>query len=223
MPEGKPEQALAGLLGRALESLRVVRRHWSTFVVVAGLCIFATWLVTWLCLSQQAALLKSQNALLQDRINAFASTPPSQWRHLGDRARGLLLAGLEHPDNHFKVLIVYATADSESRKYSAQFVDGACSECAAARGCPDDLFRYGSCGRHDHRNSVGAGREAQGNSVVRGIGRSLLILGKTSRRRCAGRFRLVRRAQAVVRLCFLAAGQRACLKRSKRAPNRMTL
>jgi hypothetical protein len=125
MPEGKPEQALAGLLGRALESLRVVRRHWSTFVVVAGLCIFATWLVTWLCLSQQAALLKGQNALLQDRINAFASTPPSQWRHLGDRARGLLLAGLEHPDNHFKVLIVYATADSESRQYAAQFVDAA--------------------------------------------------------------------------------------------------
>jgi hypothetical protein len=125
MAEEKPEQAWAALLDRATQSLRVMRRHWQAFVVVAGLCIFATWSVTWLCLSRQVALLKSQNALLQDRINAFASTPPSQWRHLSDRARGLLLAGLEHPDNHFKLLIVYATADSESRQYAAQFVDAA--------------------------------------------------------------------------------------------------
>ena len=125
MPEGNPDQATAGLLGDGRESLRVMGRHWATFAVVAGLCILATWSVTWLCLSQQVALLKGQNALLQDRINAFASTPPSQWRHLSDRARGLLLAGLEHPDNNFKVLIVYATADSESRQYAAQFVDAA--------------------------------------------------------------------------------------------------
>jgi hypothetical protein len=125
MAEGKPEKTLTSLRGQGLESLCAMRRHWLTFVVVAALCIFTTWLVTWLCLSQQVARLKGQNALLQDRINAFASTPPSQWRHLSDRARGLLLAGLEHPDNNFKVLVVYATADSESRQYAAQFVDAA--------------------------------------------------------------------------------------------------
>lgn len=125
MPERKPKQPLAGLLSHAAQSLGVMRQHWVTFAAVAGLCVFATGLVTWFCLSQQVALLKSQNALLQDRINAFASTPPSQWRRLSDRARGLLLAGLEHPDNNFKVLVVYATADSESRQYAAQFVDAA--------------------------------------------------------------------------------------------------
>jgi hypothetical protein len=125
MPERKPKQPLAGLLGHAAQWLGVMRQHWVTFAAVAGLCVFATGLVTWFCLSQQVALLKSQNALLHDRINAFASTPPSQWRRLSDRARGLLLAGLEHPDNNFKVLVVYATADSESRQYAAQFVDAA--------------------------------------------------------------------------------------------------
>jgi hypothetical protein len=125
MSEEKPKQPLASLPSHASQSLRVMRRHWVTFGVVAGLCVFATWVVTWFCLSRQVDLLKSQNALLGDRINAFASTPPSQWRRLTDRARGLLLAGLEHPDNNFKVLVVYATADSESRQYAAQFVDAA--------------------------------------------------------------------------------------------------
>jgi hypothetical protein len=32
---------------------------------------------------------------------------------------------LEHPDNNFKVLVVYATAEGESRQYAAQFVDAA--------------------------------------------------------------------------------------------------
>jgi len=125
MPEGKPEQTLASLRGQGLQWLCLMRRHWVLFLVVAGLCSFATWSVTWLSLSRQGAMLRSRNALLQDRMNAFASTPPSQWRHLSDRARGLVLAGLEHPDNDFKVLIVYATADSESRQYAAQFVDAA--------------------------------------------------------------------------------------------------
>jgi hypothetical protein len=125
MPEGKPNQPSARLLIRASESLRVMRRHWVTFGAVAGLCVFGTGLVTWFCLSRQVELLKSQNALLEDRISAFASTPPSQWRRLSDRTRGLLLAGLEHPDNNFKVLVVYATADTESRQYAAQFVDAA--------------------------------------------------------------------------------------------------
>jgi hypothetical protein len=125
MPEGKSRQLLASLLAHALQSLRVMRRHWVTFVAVAGVCVIGTGLVTWFCLSLRVDLLKSQNSLLQERINAFASTPPSQWRRLSDRARGLLLAGLEHPGNDFKLLVVYATADSESRQYAAQFVDAA--------------------------------------------------------------------------------------------------
>jgi hypothetical protein len=125
MPGGKPKQPSASLLGHAPESLRVMRQHWVMFAAVAGLCVLGAGLGTWFCLSQQVELLKSQNALLQDRINAFASTQPSQWRRLSDRARGLLLAGLENPDNNFKVLVVYATADSESRQYAAQFVDAA--------------------------------------------------------------------------------------------------
>jgi len=125
MPEAKPKQPLAGLLRHAPATLCVMRRYWVTFAAVAGLCVLGTGLATWFCLSQRLELLKSQNALLQERITAFASTPPSQWRRLSDRARGLLLAGLEHPGNDFKVLVVYATADSESRQYAAQFVDAA--------------------------------------------------------------------------------------------------
>src|SRR5260370_35851040 len=125
MPEEKPKQPLASLSGHAWESLRVMRQHWVTFAAAAGLWVLGTGLVTWFYLSQQAELLKRQNALLGDRINAVASTPPSQWRRLANRARGLLLAGLEHPDNNFRVLVVYATADSESRQYAAQFVDAA--------------------------------------------------------------------------------------------------
>jgi hypothetical protein len=125
MPRGKPGQALDSLRRHAPAALGVMRRHWAMFAAVAGLCVLGTSLATWLCLSQQIELLKGRNALLQERIDAFASTPPSQWRRLSDRARGLLLAGLEHPDNNFKVLVVYATADSESRQYAAQFVDAA--------------------------------------------------------------------------------------------------
>jgi hypothetical protein len=125
MPEKKIEQESAPLPGNARESLRVMRAHWASFVLVAGLCIFATWLVTWLILSQQLATLRSENAVLQDRANALASTPPSQWRRLSDRARDLILAGLEHPDNNFKLLVIYATAESEARQYAAQFVDAA--------------------------------------------------------------------------------------------------
>jgi len=69
--------------------------------------------------------LHNRNAVLQDRINALASTAPSEWRRLSDRARGLLLAGLQHPDNNFSLLVIYASPDNESRQYAAQFVDAA--------------------------------------------------------------------------------------------------
>ena len=125
MPGGKPSQPLANFVAHALRSLRVIRRNWITFATVAGVCILATALVFWLSWSQSIDALKSRNALLQARIDAFASTPPSQWRRLNDRARGLILAGLEQPDNDFKMLVIYAAADSESRQYAAQFVDAA--------------------------------------------------------------------------------------------------
>jgi hypothetical protein len=125
MPEGKSSQPLATLVARALRSLRVIRRNWITFATVAVVCMLATALVTWFSLSHRIDALKSRTALLQARVEAFASTPPSQWRRLNDRARGLILAGLEQPDNDFKMLVIYATADSESRQYAAQFVDAA--------------------------------------------------------------------------------------------------
>ena len=124
MPEEKAG-LLTSLVARTRRSLRVMRRNWGTFVVVAGICILATASVNWLSLSHRLHVLKSRNAALQERINAFASTPPSQWRRLNDRTRGLILAGLQQPDNDFKLLVVYAAADSESRQYAAQFVDAA--------------------------------------------------------------------------------------------------
>jgi hypothetical protein len=102
-----------------------MRAHWAMFAAVAGLCILATGLAVWACMSREVAALRSRNAVLAERIEALASTPPAQWRRLSDRARGLLLAGLEHPDNDFKLLVVYAAPDSESRQYAAQFVDAA--------------------------------------------------------------------------------------------------
>ena len=124
MPEEKAS-LLTNLVARARRSLRVIRCNWGTFVVVAGVCILATASVNWFSLSHRLHVLRSRNAALQERINAFASTPPSQWRRLNDRTRGLVLAGLEQPDNDFKLLVVYAAADSESRQYAAQFVDAA--------------------------------------------------------------------------------------------------
>jgi hypothetical protein len=125
MPEGKPRSAPSRALAHASESLRVMRQHWALFAAAAGICMLAAFLVSWFFWSPQLDDLRGRNAVLQERIDALASTPPSQWRRLSDRARGLLLAGLEHPDNNFTVLVVYATADSESRQYAAQFVDAA--------------------------------------------------------------------------------------------------
>ena len=46
-----------------------------------------------------------------------------RWAAFATVAIVCILAGLENPANDFKVLIVYAAADSESRQYAAQFVD----------------------------------------------------------------------------------------------------
>jgi hypothetical protein len=124
MPEAKHKELSAGLR-RPQPAVRLLREHWPSFLIASAVSIFASWLVTWLLLSQQIASLQQQNGLLQGRIDALASTPPSEWRRLSDRTRGLLLAGLEHPDNEFKLLVVYAAPDSESRQYAAQFVDAA--------------------------------------------------------------------------------------------------
>jgi hypothetical protein len=110
---------------RATSPLRVLRAHWAMFAALAGVCILGTALAVWLVMHRAIATLENENDVLAARIEALASTPPAQWRRLSDRARGLLLAGLEHPDNDFKMLVIYAAPDSESRQYAAQFVDAA--------------------------------------------------------------------------------------------------
>jgi hypothetical protein len=110
---------------RATSPLRVLRAHWALFVALAGVCVLGTALAVWFAMHRQIAALENENDVLAARIEALASTPPAQWRRLSDRARGLLLAGLEHPDNDFKLLVIYAAPDSESRQYAAQFVDAA--------------------------------------------------------------------------------------------------
>jgi hypothetical protein len=106
-------------------SLHVVRTHWALFAALAVVCILGTALAVWLAMHREIAALENENTVLAARIEALASTPPAQWRRLSDRARGLLLAGLEHPDNDFKLLVIYAAPDSESRQFAAQFVDAA--------------------------------------------------------------------------------------------------
>jgi hypothetical protein len=125
MPEEMPTRAPPSVRARALGYLCVVRQHWGLFAAAAALGVLAGWLASWGVLSRHLDRLQGENAVLVQRIDALASTPPSQWRRLTDRARGLLLAGLQHPDNKFTVLVIYATADSESRQYAAQFADAA--------------------------------------------------------------------------------------------------
>jgi len=125
MPEGRTNAQAADLIAGTRRSLRVIGRNWGTFATVAGICVVGTALGMWLAFSPRLHLLESQNSVLQQRINAFASTPPSQWRRLSDRTRGLILAGLEQSANDFKLLIIYAAPDSESRQFAAQFVDAA--------------------------------------------------------------------------------------------------
>jgi hypothetical protein len=110
---------------RAAHPLRVLRAHWTMFAALAGVCILGTGLAVWFAMHREIAALENENDVLAARIEALASTPPAQWRRLSDRARGLLLAGFEHPDNDFKLLVIYAAPDSESRQYAAQFVDAA--------------------------------------------------------------------------------------------------
>ena len=102
-----------------------LRAHWAMFAALAGVCILGTALAVWFAMHREIAALENENDVLAARIEALASTPPAQWRRLSDRARGLLLAGLEHPDNDFRLLVIYAAPDSESRQYAAQFVDAA--------------------------------------------------------------------------------------------------
>ncbi len=125
MPEGQMISPLANPIARMRQSLRAIRRNLGTFASVAGICILGTALAMWLALSPRIHSLKIQTSVLQERINAFASTPPSQWRRLSDRTRGLILAGFEQSANDFKLLVVYAAPDSESRQYAAQFVEAA--------------------------------------------------------------------------------------------------
>ena len=110
---------------RVADALRVLRAHWAMFAALAGVCILGTALAVRFAMHREIAALESENNVLAARIEALASTPPAQWRRLSDRARGLLLAGLEHPDNDFRLLVIYAAPDSESRQYAAQFVDAA--------------------------------------------------------------------------------------------------
>ena len=124
MPERK-SGPLPDFVAQVRRSLELIRRNLVTFGVVAGICILATATATRFSMSKRIDVLKNRNAVLQARINAFATTPPSQWRRLSDRTRGLILAGLEQPDNQFNILVVYAVADSESRQYAAQFIDAA--------------------------------------------------------------------------------------------------
>src|SRR5204862_631427 len=118
-------QVFSHLSLRALRSLRLIRRGWTTFAAVVFLSVIATAAAIWFPLSHRIDVLKRENAVLRQRIDAFASTPPSQWRRLSDRARGLVLAGLETAAEDLKVLVIYASADSEARQYAAQFVDAA--------------------------------------------------------------------------------------------------
>ena len=110
---------------RVADALRVLRAHWAMFAALAGVCILGAALAVRFAMHREIAALENENNVLAARIEALASTPPAQWRRLSDRARGLLLAGLEHPDNDFKLLVIYAAPDSESRQYAAQFVDAA--------------------------------------------------------------------------------------------------
>jgi hypothetical protein len=110
---------------RGGEHLRLVRQHWTTFAAVAGLCILATGVAAWIYAAHRIKALEDDNDLLADRIEALAASAPSQWRRLNDRARDFLLAGLQHPDSNFKLLVVYAAPDSEARQYASQFIDAA--------------------------------------------------------------------------------------------------
>ena len=125
MAEGSEPSPALRSRAQGRPPLRVLRAHWALFAAVAAVCMLGTGLAVWSCMHREIAALKTQNTVLAQRIEALASTPPAQWRRLSDRARGLLLAGLEHPDNDFKLLVIYAAPDSESRQYAAQFVDAA--------------------------------------------------------------------------------------------------
>jgi hypothetical protein len=130
MSNNQPKHPLSDPVAHVLEYMHVLKQHWPTFAAVAGICIVGTWFVSGFFSSQQIEILKNHNVFLQDRLTvlqqnqaASASSPPSLWRRLGDRERGLLLAALKQPHQQPGVLIIYAMADSEPRQYAAQFLD----------------------------------------------------------------------------------------------------
>ena len=126
----KSDRLLENHLAHVWRRLHVVREHWPTIGAVAALSIITTWFVSNLVYVQQIDVLKNHNSFLQDRLNVFqqnqaaaAATPPSQWRRLSDRERGLLFSALKQPEQRPRVIVIYAMADSEPRQYAAQFVD----------------------------------------------------------------------------------------------------
>jgi hypothetical protein len=110
-------------LDRIVDQWSVIQKHWPLFVSVAILVVVATWFFD----SHRISEYQAHIAFLDDRLNAAqqsqASSPPSQWRRLSDEQRNTLLNLLSKPENKFPTMVVYATAESESRQYAAQFSD----------------------------------------------------------------------------------------------------
>src|SRR5580658_704075 len=107
-------------LDRIVDQWSVIQKHWPLFVSVAILVVVATWFFD----SHRISEYQAHIAFLDDRLNAAqqsqASSPPSQWRRLSDEQRNTLLNLLSKPENKFPTMVVYATAESESRQYAAQ-------------------------------------------------------------------------------------------------------
>jgi hypothetical protein len=113
-----------------LDSLDTIRQYWPTFAAAGLICVACTWAVSAFFYNNQIEILKSQNSFLQDRLRvlqqnqvASASVPPSQWRRLSDKERGLLVTAFRPAERRPQKLVIYAMADSEPRQYAAQFAD----------------------------------------------------------------------------------------------------
>jgi hypothetical protein len=106
-----------------LRQLPVIKQHWGLFVSVAILASGGTWFFD----SHRISEYQAHVSFLEDRLGAVqqnqAATRPSQWRRLSDEQRNVLLDSLTKQENKFPTMVVYATAESESRQYAAQFSD----------------------------------------------------------------------------------------------------